>query len=113
MSVLFCSAVLGVVYLVWTYWHQLTKRKHEKERALKALTKAMDVDDDQDVEGFLEERYEIQLKEELPRSIIGLELPARNMYVGGEEKPAWQKGKWPRIVSFIAPRWSFFYVPPV
>ena len=56
----------------------------------------MDVDDDQDVEGFLEERYEIQLKEELPRSIIGLELPARNMYVGGEEKPAWQKGKWPR-----------------
>ena len=73
----------------------------------------MDVDDDQDVEGFLEERYEIQLKEELPRSIIGLELPTRNMYVGGEEKPAWQKGKWPRIVSFIAPRCSFFYDPQV
>ncbi len=64
----------------------------------------MDVDDDQDVEGFLEERYEIQLKEELPRSIIGLELPTRNMYIGGgEEVPAWQKGKWPRIVSFMLP----------
>jgi len=53
----------------------------------------MDVDDDQDIEGFLEDRYEIKLKEELPRSIIGLELPARNMYVGDEEMPAWQKGE--------------------
>ena len=53
------------------------------------------VDDDNDVEGFLEQRYEIELSSSsLPKSIIGLELPNRNLFLGNEEMPAWQKGKW-------------------
>ena len=61
------------------------------------------VDDDNDVEGFLEQRYEIELSSaSLPKSIIGLELPNRNLFVGNEEMPAWQKGKWRRSNGFIA-----------